>query len=72
MKNALKNWWNKPWTNGTYVKCCAGGTALAFIIMGIIYAIYLVVNAKKEEEMHEEMINLYGHGMENSDEVEEP
>ena len=71
MKNALKNWWNKPWTNGTYVKCCAGGTALALII-GVIYAIYLMVNATKEKEMHEEMINLYGHGMENSDEVEEP
>lgn len=71
MKNALKNWWNKPWTNGTYVKCCAGGGALALII-AVIYAIYLVVNAKKEEEMYEEMINLYGHGMENSDEVEEP
>ena len=71
MKNALKNWWNKPWTNGTYVKYCAGGTALGLII-GVIYAIYLVVNATKEEEMHEEMINLYGYGTENSDEVEEP
>ena len=71
MKNALKNWWNKPWTNGTYVKYCAGGSALALII-AVSYAIYLVVNATKEKEMHEEMINLYGHGMENSDEVEEP
>lgn len=71
MKNALKNWWNKPWTNGTCVKYCAGGSALALII-AVIYAIYLVVNATKEKEMHEEMINLYGHGMENSDEVEEP
>lgn len=71
MKNALKNWWSKPWTNGTYVKYCAGGGALALII-AVIYAIYLVVNATKEMEMHEEMINLYGHGMESSDEVEEP
>lgn len=71
MKNALKNWWNKPWTNGLYVKCCAGGTALSLII-GVIYVIYLVVNATKEKEMREEMIKLYGHGMKNSDEVEEP
>lgn len=53
------------------MKYCAGGSALALII-AVSYAIYLVVNATKEEEMHEEMINLYGYGTENSDEVEEP
>ena len=71
MKNALKNWWNKPWTNGTYVKCCAGGTALALII-GVIYAIYLVVKTKEEAECGKWMKEPWDVETENSDEVEEP
>lgn len=72
MKNALKNWWNKPWTNGTYVKYCAGATLLV-VIIGVIYdAIWSMVEAKKKKEWYKQMMNLYGHGTENSDEVEEP
>lgn len=71
MKNALKNWWNKPWTNGTYVKCCVGGTALALII-GVIYAIYLMVKTKKEQEYGKWMKEPWEVETENSDEVEEP
>lgn len=22
MKTKLQTWWNKPWTNGTYIKAC--------------------------------------------------
>lgn len=71
MKNALKNWWNKPWTNGTYVKACVGGTALA-VIMGIIYVIWLVVKAKEEAECGKWMKEPWDVETENSDEVEEP
>lgn len=71
MKNALKNWWNKPWTNGTYVKCYAGGTALALII-GVIYAIYLVVKTEEEAECGKWMKEPWDVETENSDEVEEP
>lgn len=71
MKNALKNWWNKPWTNGTCMKACVGGTVLA-VIMGIIYAIWLVVKAKEEAECGKWMKEPWDVETENSDEVEEP
>lgn len=29
----LKNWWNTPWTWGTYVKCCVGGWVIAMIYL---------------------------------------
>ena len=71
MKNALKNWWNKPWTNGTDVKACVGGTVLA-VIMGIVYAVWLVVKAKEEAECGKWMKEPWDVETENSDEVEEP
>ena len=72
MKNALKNWWKKPWINGTYVKYCVGGSALAFIIMWIVYVIWLVVKAKEEAECGKWMKEPWDVETENSDEVEEP
>lgn len=32
MFNKFKNWWNKPWTNGTYVKWTFGSMLLCCIV----------------------------------------
>mgnify|MGYP003553166133 CR=1 FL=1 len=33
MFNKLKNWWNKPWTNGTCIKWGLRSCIISFIIV---------------------------------------
>ena len=35
MFKKIINWWNKPWTNGTYIKW-----SLSALLISIAYAIY--------------------------------
>lgn len=38
MKEMIKNWWNKPWTNGGYVMLCVK----IFVIYFAILALFLM------------------------------
>lgn len=33
MFNKFKNWWNKPWTNGTCIKWGLWGMLMSFIVI---------------------------------------
>lgn len=40
MKGLIKTWWNKPWTNGTYIKWCIGSFILMITYIGAWYMYY--------------------------------
>lgn len=53
MMKAIKNFMNKPWTWGTYFKCCGVGTGLSLAILGA-FAAWAKWNEKKAlKEMQE-------------------
>lgn len=50
---AIKNFMNKPWTWGTYFKCCGVGAGLSLAILGA-FAAWAKWNEKKAlKEMQE-------------------
>jgi hypothetical protein len=53
MMKAIKNFMNKPWTLGTYFKCCGVGMGLSLAILGT-FAAWAKWNEKKAlKEMQE-------------------
>ena len=46
MMKAIKNFMNKPWTWGTYFKCCGVGAGLSLAILGA-FAAWVKWNEKK-------------------------
>ena len=36
--NAFTNWWNTPWTNGSFVKLCIGSAVVSTIGMAVMSA----------------------------------
>lgn len=53
MMKAIKNFMNKPWTWGTYFKCCGVGMGLSLAILGT-FAAWAKWNEKKAlKEMQE-------------------
>ena len=58
---AIKNFMNKPWTWGTYFKCCGVGAGLSLAILGA-FAAWVKWNEKKAlKEMQES--NLEDHAL---------
>lgn len=46
----LKKWWNKPWTNGTYVKL-----SLGVILITLVYAIGVILKTKLDLKVTEKV-----------------
>jgi len=35
MTKLIKNWWNRSWTNGSYIKLCIASIVLVVVIVGV-------------------------------------
>lgn len=50
---AIKNFMNKPWTWGTYFKCCIGSAGLSLAILGAFAAWAKWIENKELNKMQE-------------------
>lgn len=54
MKAKIKNWMDKPWTNGTYIKYCAVAYGLTTVLTALWVAFVKYQEHKRQKEIQKE------------------